>query len=269
MENTAIINLSDNQLATISRTADLPSGYKGREGNVLLAYEYSQRKGLPLLHVIQNMHFIQGSPSWKAEYQRAMLNRSGYIIPPMRYKWNDDHTACRAVVTLKSDGSTLESPEVSLEMADKDGWSKNPKWKTIPEVMLMNRATTFLIRYYFPDVLDGIMSTDEVEDIAAMNAKQPIEYEDKTEQPVAPEQPAAPEPPQISPKVTLWRTVLKMVEGDKGIAENICKAVVSGQEVTEDNLGEMIAAAEVTAERMIHGNNTADEIPEHLVEEPF
>ena len=262
MDNTAIINLSDNQLATISRTADLPSGYKGREGNVLLAYEYSQRKGLPLLHVIQNMHFIQGSPSWKAEYQRAMLNRSGYIIPPMRYKWNDDHTACRAVVTLKSDGSTLESPEVSLEMADKDGWSKNPKWRTIPEVMLMNRATTFLIRYYFPDVLDGIMSTDEVEDIAAMNAKQPLEYEDKTEQPA---QPAATEAPQISPKVRLWRKVLEMVGGDKGIAENICKAVVSGQEVTEDNIDGLIS----TAESMIHGNDTADEIPEHLAEEPF
>lgn len=241
MESTAItaINLTDNQLSVISRNADLPSGYKGKEGNVLLAYEFGQRKGLPLLHVIQNMHFINGTPSWKSEYQRAMLNRSGYIKPPVRYKWNNERTACRAVVVLKSDGSVLEGPEVSLDMAQKDGWAKNSKWQTIPEIMLMNRASTFLIRYYFPDVLDGIISTDEAEDIAAMN--QPMEYEDKTMPVPEPEIPAepAPAPKKKSPKMQLWEYVLGLCNGDKKKATDICTAVVGGQTVTKDNLEDL------------------------------
>lgn len=236
---TSMVNLSDNQLSIISRTADLPSGYKGKEGNVLLAYEFSQRKGLPLLHVMQNMHFIQGTPSWKSEYQRAMLNRSGYIIPPIEYKWNPDHTACRAAVTLKSNGHILEGPEVSLEMADKDGWSKNSKWKTIPEVMLMNRASTFLIRYYFPDVLDGIISTDEAEDIAASETPQ-MQYEDKTE----PE----PEPVKVkSPRVKLSERALSECGGDREAATKLCveslnRVGISSSELTEENLPKAVQA---------------------------
>ena len=241
MANTELMMLSENQLDMVGRTADLPSGYKGKPGNVILAYEYGRRNNLSLLEVMQKISFIQGKPTWSAEAMRARLNQSGYIVPPISYKWNDEHTACRVSATLKSDKRVLEGPEVSMTMAQKDGWTKNSKWQTIPEQMLMNRATTFFVRYYFPDILDGIISGDEAEDIAAINGT--LEYEDKTAPAPAPA-PAEPEQPkQPSPKMRLWNAVLEQVEGDEAKAAEICKAVVGGQTVTEDNIGGMIIEA--------------------------
>lgn len=264
MANTELMTLSENQLDMVGRTADLPSGYKGKPGNVILAYEYGRRNNLSLLEVMQKISFISGKPTWSAEAMRARLNQSGYIVPPISYKWNEEHTACRVSATLKCDKRVLEGPEVSMTMAQKDGWTKNSKWQTIPEQMLMNRATTFFVRYYFPDILDGIISGDEAEDIAAINGT--VEYADKTAPAPAPAEPEQPKQP--SPKMRLWNAVLEQVEGDEAKAADICKAVVAGQTVTEDNIGGMI----IEASKMITDSAIKTEpeaVPEHLSEEPF
>ena len=55
----------------------------------------------------------------------------------------------------------------SIAMAKAEGWStKNgSKWKTMPELMLRYRAAAFFGRLYAPDVLSGMHSADEVEDV--------------------------------------------------------------------------------------------------------
>ncbi|KYQ80368.1 recombinase RecT [Acinetobacter sp. NRRL B-65365] len=61
----------------------------------------------------------------------------------------------------------LESSKISIEMAIKEGWyTKNgSKWQTMPEQMLRYRAASFFGRVYAPEILMGLRSVEEEQDM--------------------------------------------------------------------------------------------------------
>ena len=56
-----------------------------------------------------------------------------------------------------------------------DGWTKNEKYKSIPEIMLRNRSLAFLTRYQYPDILAGLPTAEELQDIQAATSAVPAE----------------------------------------------------------------------------------------------
>lgn len=65
----------------------------------------------------------------------------------------------------------VESPAVSIEIAVKEGWyGKNgSKWQTMPDVMLRYRAASFFGKLYAPELLMGIPSAEEVQDVVTVD----------------------------------------------------------------------------------------------------
>jgi hypothetical protein len=61
----------------------------------------------------------------------------------------------------------IESPEVSIELAVKEGWyGKNgSKWQTMPDVMLRYRTASFFGKLYAPELLMGLQTVEEAQDI--------------------------------------------------------------------------------------------------------
>lgn len=61
----------------------------------------------------------------------------------------------------------VESPAVNMEMAVKEGWyQKNgSKWQTMPEVMLRYRTASFFGKLYAPELLMGLQTVEEMQDI--------------------------------------------------------------------------------------------------------
>jgi hypothetical protein len=65
-----------------------------------------------------------------------------------------------------------------MQMAKAEGWidKDGSKWKTMPELMLRYRSATFFGRLYAPELLMGMRTTEEADDIveaterAAVNA---------------------------------------------------------------------------------------------------
>ena len=51
---------------------------------------------------------------------------------------------------------------VDMAMANAEGWTKNPKYRTMPQLMLSYRAATSLIRLYAPEVTMGMQTDEEV-----------------------------------------------------------------------------------------------------------
>jgi hypothetical protein len=104
-------------------------------------------------------------------------------------------------------------------MAKAEGWStKNgSKWKTMPELMLRYRAAAFFGRLYAPDVLSGMHSADEVEDVhgrpervdraANVNKRlakaKPVQAAEVVAEPVAVVE-AAPAAPVVEPAADDW-----------------------------------------------------------------
>ena len=67
-------------------------------------------------------------------------------------------------------GEIIKGPEVNMKMARSEGWTSNTKWLDMPELMLSYRATSFFARVYVPEALNGVQTTEEIEDIFNSNS---------------------------------------------------------------------------------------------------
>lgn len=184
-------------------TSDLvPDTFKNRIGNCLIALEAAQRIGASPLQVMQNLYIVHGKPAWSSQFLIACVNASRKFSP-LRYKMTGtkgaDDYGCIAWAKDLNDGEILESPEITIGTAKKEGWfTKNgSKWQTMPELMLRYRTATLFARLYAPELTMGIQTDDEVQDIIdvspVVTEARPSKFERKAE----PEKAAAPEPSDL------------------------------------------------------------------------
>lgn len=159
------------RMASLLAKSDLvPQAYKNNVANCLLALEVANRTGSSIMAVVQNLNVVQGKPSWSSSYIIAALNGCGRFTPLMFRVWVDGKEKhCVAYAHSKVTGELVEGPEVSTAMAAAEGWTSRSgsKWKTMPDLMLRYRAAAFFGRLYAPDILMGMHTEDEVQDIGA------------------------------------------------------------------------------------------------------
>jgi hypothetical protein len=144
--------------------------YKKKPGNCLIALDVANRTGMSPLMIMQNMYVVQGRPTWSGQMCIALINGCGRFSP-LSFRWGgktgQKDWSCVAVATRLSDGVLCESSPVTWQMALDEGWvNKNgSKWKTMPEQMFMYRSGAFFARVHCPDVLQGIYTREEMEDV--------------------------------------------------------------------------------------------------------
>ncbi|VVE84947.1 hypothetical protein [Pandoraea sputorum] len=165
--------------------------------NCVVALNMSQRMGADPLMVMQNLYIVEGRPSWSSQWIIAAINGCGRFSP-LRFdlkdlgskeveyevtKWVDrqrvttKHKAtvqnleCIAWAVEKETGTRIDSPKVSVEMAVKEGWygKSGSKWQTMPEVMLRYRTASFFGKLYAPELLMGLQTVEEAQDIIDLN----------------------------------------------------------------------------------------------------
>lgn len=278
----------------LARSNYVPDSYKGKPEDVMAALLISITHHMDAFTVMQNLQMVKGNARWKSDYTIGAINSSGLYAGNLKFeiKYNDagDAVDCTAWAIEKATGEKVVGSPITWDMVVNEGWNKDSttksgyvqksKWNTMREQMFRYRAAVFFARTNCPEVLMGYYTADEDDDIATNQA---LQYEDKTAPAPAPAEPETPKQPspkmrlpkQPSPKMRLWNAVLEQVEGDKAKAADICKAVVGGQTVTEDNLGRMIVEAskigitDDITESASKSETEPEEVPEHLREEPF
>lgn len=181
------------RVAKMLATSSLvPKEYQNNIPNTMIALEMAHRTGSSPIMVMQNLDIIQGKPSWASKFVISALNSCGRFTP-LRFKyeavgektieymqiyWENNvkktvkktitiqDMVCTAISKDKS-GKMVEGQEVSLEMAVKEGWytKAGSKWPTMSKLMLSYRAAKFFGNLYAPDVLMGMYSSDEIQDI--------------------------------------------------------------------------------------------------------
>ena len=152
----------------MSNAPFLPDVFRGNPGAVLIAVELADRLNLPVMAVCQSIYVVHGKPAFSGSFYISCINASGRFSPVDYEEQRDGEniTGCRVVVTRKGSGKTVYGPWVTMEMAAKEGWTKNnPKWVSMPELMLRYRAASFFARTHCPDVVMGFSVEGEVEDI--------------------------------------------------------------------------------------------------------
>lgn len=186
-----------NRYGEVIETRENPSALP----NAIVALNMAQRMGADPLMVMQNLYIVEGRPSWSSQWIIAAINGCGRFSP-LRFEITDlgDKTVecvtfvweegqngkrnrverkvpykirdkkCIAWATEKETGARIESPAVTIEMAVKEGWyGKNgSKWQTMDEVMLRYRTASFFGKLYAPELLMGLVTVEESEDMVTL-----------------------------------------------------------------------------------------------------
>jgi len=206
----------DTEFSLIQRKAKLytsselvPKIYQGSSpaalANTVIALNLAHRIGADELMVMQNLYVIQGRPSWSSTFIISALNSCGRFSP-IRFVLSSlgqievngkklENRECKAVCREIESGETLEGPPVSMAMAIAEGWygKSGSKWLTMPELMLRYRAASFFGRLYAPEILNGLQTVEESEDISMRDVTPARDPEDIVRPAKAsPEPPAAP-----------------------------------------------------------------------------
>lgn len=163
--NTEKFELVQRQAKALSLSTVIPKDYQNNIPNTLVALEMAQRIGASPLMVMQNLHIIHGRPSWSSTFVIAALNACGRFSA-MRFEM-DGADKCRAVATERETNHVLEGPWVTMQMAKEEGWlsKAGSKWKTMPELMMRYRAAAFFGRLYAPEIMMGMHTEFEVQDM--------------------------------------------------------------------------------------------------------
>lgn len=204
----------------------IPASYKGKVANVLIAMEYAASFGQNTspLQVMQNLNIINGKPSPASPFLIALVASSGKFSP-LRYEEGEEgyitynqkkiiNKTCRAYATDLATNEVLYGPKISMEMAAGEGWLKNPKWTTMPEVMLTYRAASFWTRKHAGHITMGMHSEEEVADWGKVkSADTPLVKQIN-------EQVAKPKPIKVTPQPTELGEVIVPVSADEPLPSN-------------------------------------------------
>lgn len=174
----AAFEMLQRQANMFSKSSLVPKDFQGNIANCAIGINIAKRLGADPFMVLQNIDIIHGRPSFRATFLIAMVNAAGRF-EPLQFKMDGTEgkpdRSCVAWTKSKPDGTLLEGPKITLEMAKAEGWStKNgSKWLTMPELMLRYRAAAFFARLYAPDITLGMMTAEEVADITERDVTPP------------------------------------------------------------------------------------------------
>ena len=173
----------------LSESSLIPKEFQKNVANCVIAINMAARIGCDPLMVCQNLYIVHGKPGWSSQFIIAAIN-STKKYSPLRFEVTGEGMAkqCIAWAVEHDTEERLESPPVSLQMAKDEGWStKNgSKWKTLPELMLRYRSATFFGRLYAPEVLMGMQTYEEVQDVSANKQASAKELNNRFSEPTNP-----------------------------------------------------------------------------------
>ena len=166
-----MMNMSFRTARMLSCSALVPDSYRQSPENCLVAIDIANRMGVSPLMVMQNLYVVKGKPSWSGSFCAAAINGCGRFSP-LEYVFIGEQGkpswGCYATAVRLSNGVRCQSDVITMDMAQMEGWLNKPgsKWKTMPRQMMMYRAAAFFARAHCSDILLGIPTKEEVQDVS-------------------------------------------------------------------------------------------------------
>ena len=129
----------------------------------------AMRIGMDPFMFLQRTYVTSGKLGLEGQLAIALVNTRGKIRGKLKFEYTGkegtNERACVAWAVDQETGEVVRGPKVSIQTAVDEGWyGRNPKWKTIPELMLAYRAGAWFARVNCPDALLGMELDDELVD---------------------------------------------------------------------------------------------------------
>jgi hypothetical protein len=156
-------------------SALVPDEFRGKIADCAIVVALAWRHKADPLAFFQHVHVIHGRPGMDAQLAIALANNSGKIKGAITHEFERDAQgkalSCTASAVLAETGEVIRGSTITLAMAEAEGWARvhkdgsKSKWLTMPDHMFRFRSSAWLLREYLPEVLLGMYTTDELEDL--------------------------------------------------------------------------------------------------------
>jgi hypothetical protein len=183
----------------LARSSMVPTAYKGKAEDILVAVIWGKELGLAPLQALQNIATINGKPSVYGDAALALVQASP-VCDGIEESIEGEGTANPVAVCIaRRKGRSPVTARFSVEDAKRAGlWGKGGPWSSYPKRMLQMRARGFALRDAFPDVLKGLITAEEAADFPAERdvTPAPARPANPLDALAAPKPAAPPEPPE-------------------------------------------------------------------------
>lgn len=144
----------------LCETSFVPSHFYNKPGEATAAILYGAEAGLSPLQALQGVYVISGKPAMYARTLMAVVLGAGHEV------WTESESESRVIVCGRRRGSQqVEKAIWTIDRAKKAGYTKNAKYQTDPQAMLLARAQSDVCRRVAPDALLGMAySVEELQD---------------------------------------------------------------------------------------------------------
>ena len=147
----------------LAKSTLVPKAYQGQPANVLVAMAYGESFGMQPLQAMQSVAVVNGMPGLYGDGLLAVC-RSCSSWEWMQEAIDGETAICTA--------KRRNEPEVTATFSVQDAkraqlWGKQGPWTQYPMRMLAMRARAFALRNLYADVLRGMGSAEELQDIPA------------------------------------------------------------------------------------------------------
>jgi hypothetical protein len=152
----------------IAKSSMIPPAFRNKPEDVLVTLQMGAELGLAPLQALQNIACINGKPSIYGDAALALVKASP-VCDDVREneigsRGDGDRWGYKCIAIRKGKAPV----EVTFTVADakKAGlWGKPGPWQNYDKRMLQMRARGFALRDAFPDVLRGLITAEEAQDL--------------------------------------------------------------------------------------------------------
>lgn len=159
---------------TIAKSSFVPKDFRDRPGDVLAAIQMGAELGLAPMAALQNICVINGRPSvWGDALLAVILAHPECKELEETFDAKTKTARCR-IVRQRANGNTRTTEE-EFSWADAEAAKLTSKdtYKQYGKRMLKMRARGFAVRDAFPDVLKGLVTREEAQDIPSNALNEP------------------------------------------------------------------------------------------------
>ena len=149
---------------SLAKTAFVPRNFQGKPDQITAVMMYGREIGLPPMTTLQNTYEVFGRVGMYAEQLRAMILDAGHEFTI------DEMTSDRCTLSGRRKGSERwETFTYTVDQAKRAGIysRKDSQWPVRPLEMCFARASSAMAHGMFPDVIRGMSSVEELEDVGA------------------------------------------------------------------------------------------------------
>lgn len=148
----------------------VPKQFQNEPANCFIALQFAWRIDMDPFMVMQAMYVVHGRPGLEAKFVLALINASKLFEDPLEFEFSGKKGTPEWTCTAKAKRAKTGKEcvlEFTYGTAEAEGWVKKDgsKWRTMPEQMMRYRAAAFFARIYCPEVIMGMQTVDELQEV--------------------------------------------------------------------------------------------------------